>query len=107
MISKELLSEVLGFTNPIKEIDPPDIKGCIYVWFTNQAIHDINIYELAHKCKKRALEKDICINSFYDHDGSAFAYLSSGIPTLILPKNGFRADTETEAIFKAIEWVMK
>ncbi len=46
MISKELLSEVLGFS-----IGNCWNDGVLIVW-KEDGMSDINIYELAHKCKK-------------------------------------------------------
>ena len=71
--------------------------------------HTINIYELAHKCKEWALSKGYILMSK--------PRTSSNFATCVFCKNGkcdyeddlwndFRAGTESEAIFKACEWIL-
>jgi len=54
MISKELLSAVLGLTNPIEEISPNYVKLDFYISYTNQAGEWKNVHEVTHECKEWA-----------------------------------------------------
>ena len=107
MISKKLLSEVLQKeVVKVKEIENTTlIYGC--------AVHDgwydeINIYEFAHKCKEWAkLKYFIDIDS---HSGcarwGAEAVSHNGRPSVFY-EQVFIGRTETDAIFKACEWIME
>ena len=110
MISKELLTEVL----PDKQIDQIRITDNT-LWFKKAEMkmsrtwseECINIYELAYKCKKWALDQNCCIRSYIlkqEKEGRArleYHYLVD------MPSEVFEADTEYEAIFKACEWILK
>jgi len=108
MISKDLLSEVLG-------------RKVLWHEFTSQygfdaieyEVHDssqrgnrfqdvINIHELAHKCKEWALGQDeypIYLSSWVEDDKS---YCEIDMEN---EEKSTVADTEPEAIFKACEWI--
>lgn len=108
MISKELLSEVLGEKRVILDYEVSIDETEIH--YGHKDIDEdgfINIYELAHKCKEWARDKDIFLRSFYDYEG-AFCYISA--PTWVdkieIPKTGFCSETEVEAIIKASEWIL-
>lgn len=105
--SKELLSEVLGRdVDKVKWIEENTlIYGCVHSdgWYD-----EINIYELAHKCKEWAkLKYFIDIDS---HSGCARwgseAVSHNGRPSVFY-EQVFIGRTETDAIFKACEWIME
>ena len=104
MISKELLSEVM------------DVK--VFKCFVNNGIcsyhdeyfyKDINIYELAHKCKEWASINSYALESSVHMQPKRSSVAGCQIhwryETEDLPY--FEADTEPEAIFKACEWIME
>jgi len=112
MISKELLSEALGLNiESIKGIQKN--KNSITIWKGKQntypyALHsgsDINIHELAHKCKEWALTEDYVVVS-------RSRYKLEGYDCDIYTKDDhciddFESDTEPEAIFKACQWILE
>lgn len=123
MISSELLEVVLG----------NDYKPRLFDWFevednTLTSYYDcgkfdelgrptglgyeINIHELAHKCKEWANTKGYWVHSHgcwtlngdkYIESGSAFISLNSDIPNELFR---IKLDTEPEAIFKACQWIL-
>jgi len=104
MISKELLSEVLGeevFEFEIAEDDRT------MLWFSTTKDPDIfqaiNIHELATKCKEWAFENNFVIKSFCEddgeHDGGFCGVAEIG-------KIRFEQYREHEAIFKACQWIL-
>ena len=108
MISKELLSEVLGLCCGVKSIRNSEV---VY-WFNcigEVRESSINIYELAHKCKEWALnymvDKEIqstgCIISSWTHTGD------KGHARILIIDEKFIANTEPEAIFKACQYIME
>ena len=110
MISKELLSEVLGLE--IKEIKNKS-NGALYVtdncvgFSTKEETTGlINIYELAHKCKEWAKSKHfIDIDSHCDcARWGAEATAHNGRPSVFY-EQVFIGRTEHEAIFKACKWI--
>lgn len=107
MISKELLSEVLELTSGnvfIKEIETRnnDIEYLCNVggW------HLLNIYELAHECKKWALSNNFYIYSTVCIAGEGSSYITKD-EDINKRLSTFLEDTEPEAIFKACEWIME
>jgi len=112
MISKELLSEVLD-TNVEEFIDDKFAKdGYILFWEwynknKNQRQRDINIHELAHKCKEWVLEKRILFQSGYTVPTVQARADIAWAKGLEEPQiKTFIADTEPEAIFKACQWIL-
>ena len=108
MISKELLSSVLGLT-VVKGLE---LEGTV-LWYNgivninNQPPYakelNINIYELAHKCKEWALKHHYKVISKPDNvPGLWEAYVNLSLTS----KHGEVADTEPEAIFKACQWIL-
>ena len=113
MISKELLSEVLK-----EKTDKPNmISDDLLAYGVDDEDYntellkykEINIYELAHKCKEWALkhiiDKEIqstgcAITSWIISNGKGKARI------LIIDKS-FIANTEVEVIIKACEWILK
>ena len=120
MISKELLSEVLGIEHIL------ECRQSVNVfWVTDAKSHcgaiAINIYELAHRCKEWAFETkgvQIIHARKYGYGVGVVKYFSSievynghylynpsdelGTSTQV----SFEADTEPEAIFRACQWVL-
>jgi hypothetical protein len=101
MISKELLSEVLGIDKRLCRIDEIKENYIFFYTMTNAGEFQnyINIYELAHKCKEWALTEDKCLSSTPYHKE---LYVCT-----ILGDEMFEAETEPEAIFKACEWILE
>jgi len=107
MISKELLSEVLEKSVvSYTEISKNMIR--VYLHKENyfeQGYIDINIYELAHKCKEWALlNNNIKIYSLLVKDG-AKVNIHKVLKLGTIDKT-FRANTEPEAIFKACQYIL-
>lgn len=61
--------------------------------------YEINIYELAYKCKEWAFGKMFFLSSGFDTDG-AFCLDR-------MNSKSFIAETEPEAIFKACQWILE
>lgn len=111
IISKELLSEVLG-----KDIGRIEDNDNIEFWWskTDTYCGSINVYELAHKCKEWAKNQGYFINSSYGkyEDGiKAFATFNwelngEVIPSSFVLETWFKADAEPDAIFKACQWIL-
>ena len=112
MISKELLSEVLG--KEIIELEHHD--HAVSYWIGCEVKEDgemvriqahhfkINIHELANKCKEWALEQGYFLYSVLV-DKEAYAFVTyPGDTSLRLFSN--HSKTEPEAIFKACEWIL-
>ena len=117
MISKELLSSVLGLT-VVKGLE---LEG-IVLWYNgivninNQPPYakelNINSYELAHKCKEWAvnLSPNKHALSSYPRWGDIRNYKkingSYYICQHLVSGAQFEAETEPEAIFKACQWIL-
>ena len=104
MISKELLSEVLGADNfrDIKKVENNITYTSFWNYDSRLAYEHINIYELTFLCKEWALE--------YPH--ILEVRLHADICTVNIEKDGnyvwiVQEDTEPEAIFKACEFILK
>lgn len=105
--SKELMSEVLGYEVTKVSLDDTQSTPYVNVYINNEVlIYDgINIYELAHKCKERALEQGYFLYSVLV-DKEAYAFVTHPNNTsLRLFSN--HSKTEQEAIFKCYEWIME
>ena len=119
MINKELLSKVLDNEVPYQvKVHKIIIKNNSLNYFYNskdsggglfEANEYINIYELAHKCKEWAYSQGYILFSKIRLNSSlASCYFDT------MGKhdyedgyhNDFRAETESEAIFKACEWIL-
>lgn len=109
MISKELLSDVLGANtiemNPIYERNnmvgylvhgPQETPSQVH-----QNHRQINIHELAHKCKEWAHLKGFMVQSYPYNDIYRADLLKS-----IDVDEVFKRNTEPEAIFAACQWVL-
>ena len=114
IISKELLSEVLGIKEEICSIQLL-FDDTIVEWDTGSEdttikCDDINIYELAHKCKEWARKKGISIYCIQYKVGKGEYYLSlydiaNGDHVRGIEIDSITYDTEFEAVIKACEWV--
>ncbi len=116
MISKELLSAIFN-------IDCTEVEsnGNTIYWYTREggiARSNINVYELANKCKEWALKvknKNYYIwtginhNSKWDVFVTEFKSLDTFEPVrdqAVFEPLGAK-DTEPEAVFRACEWILK
>ena len=105
-ISKELLSEVLKLDAKPYNIDTKG-RTLYYSVYEDRyecdiLDNEINIYELAHKCKEFALSIGYELRSWDKRceiiELSRKYYID--VPTA-------KADTELEVIFKACEWLLE
>lgn len=131
MISKELLSEVLGRQIKIIAIDENKCEirnsipfenyqvGVSYKYLNgNKEIRFMPIYELSHRCKEWAFSKRYNVYSLGKwRDSNRDTYLSYSVTIKTFEEtlsyaigkayiDKFHADTEPEAIFKACEWIL-
>lgn len=67
--------------------------------------YNINIYELAHKCKEWALSKGYYLHSHIKEDNECWCIVKS--LDNITRQFSCEMDTESEAIIKACEWILK
>lgn len=117
--SKELLSEVLSkefnFMFGISDISTYNNLVQISFYETELCsmcgLHQINIYELAHKCKEWAFDKEYSVyaTQYKIDDGEWCIYVFKD-----KDMHDYGCDicdttfkTEPEAIFKACEWIME
>lgn len=104
MISKELLNEVLGYEASYIQI--VGMKLCFSCHIKGGS--NINIYELAHKCKEWAYKQGYAILSGHSAYGigaffcSCKGWLSENYDKRIEISH----NTEPEAIFKACQWIL-
>ena len=114
MISKKLLSEVLGvdLSNSNNMLDPiPQGQergsNTIFYWLPSEdRFHSgssINIYELAHKCKEWVSRQSYHMQTNLYLDG---LYRVTITFKGMYDKEVFDEGTEYEAIFKACEWIL-
>lgn len=114
MISKELLSKVLDNEVPYQvKVHKIIIKNNSLNYFYNskdsggglfEANEYINIYELAYKCKERALSKNYILQSSIEID-CGYCEISYIILNQV-KKVLITAESEPEAIFKACQWIL-
>ena len=119
LISKELLSNIFGFK--IRKINQSILDGNLYYYKEfYKCKSKINIYALAHKCKEWAIKQSNKENKityieitqiytiFYKSKDKVSCYIHYFYED---KKSGagkeFIADTESEAIFEACEWIRK
>ncbi len=103
MISTELLSKVLNFPfNSITDIQY-DNNLLLYTTYSlpTHKYKEINIYELAHKCKEWAFKEGFVVQSNINNQG-AYAIINDTGEIFHI-----QADTELKAIFKACEWILE
>lgn len=115
IISKELLGEVLGIkTIMMNTILEPGNKVGYLVYSsqnTSQEVKNnhkqINIYELAHKCKEWAKSKEFIIHSSPTQKIEYTAIVQSfDFNKFYYGQNQFYALSEYEAIFEACQWIL-
>lgn len=73
--------------------------------YDNASFREINLYELAHKCKKWALSKEWHINSKLNENGAS-SYVCWNQDICNFTGEYFVANTEPEVIFKACQWIL-
>lgn len=106
MISKELLSEVLGYKISKAYIEDTQSVKYLNVFLDGDdtGIYDsINIHELAHKCKEWAYKQGFLLNS----DSLGYCLHGCYEEDIIKVDQEWKSDTEPEAIFKACEWILE
>lgn len=124
MISKELMSEVLGYRvlSNILIQEEIIIKLNFEYFQTKYENDEINIYELAYKCKEWACKKGYSIISISDFDirhdtidNYDKYYFTAYINMNLFPElnkkeythlHDINSSTEPEAIFKACQWIL-
>jgi len=118
MIGKELLSEILGYTPKTIKFDKNrnEVIWLKEITYKSYGIEQsgnikmyINIYELAHKCKKWLINSDYFITIKYDPriGRTKIELIVSKDSTTISSEEHFYTNTEQDAIFQACEWILK
>ena len=113
MISKQLLSEVLGVKNLDSDIglciDKVNVIYGIIINDDDIDYYSINIYEFAHKCKEWAYVQGYIINSgrTTSNDWATTVYKVLEFNPYIKEVYHTWEIIEPEAIFKATEWVLR
>lgn len=111
VISKELLREVLGYkVEYVEECEHRD--NIIGIWnnINSTPIKELNIYELAHKCKEWAYKKGyILMSTIRTNSSLAICEFSKSGKHDYEDElyNNFRAHTEHEAVFLACKWILE
>lgn len=100
MISKELLSEVLNLN--ITYIEHCN-NSIIYKISVYDREEEVNIYELAHKCKEWAYSTYGIMIQSYPYCGKSRADALKGLEV----DEVFKENTEVEAIIQACEWILE
>jgi hypothetical protein len=105
MISKELLSEILG--RDVKEVG----RNQNNIWYKfHPGGNEMNIYEVVHKCKEWAFNKGYIIDSAFVPKGnftSSYAIIRDRTQAMDTYKHRVNADTEAEAVVQDCEWILK
>ena len=103
-ISKELFNEVMGNVSDIYNMKVVND----YLFWDNGYSNQINIYELAHKCKEWAFTKGYIVIS-----GATTSNDWCSTICKVIKENPYIEEvshtweqTEVEAIFKACEWIL-
>jgi hypothetical protein len=102
MISKELLSEVLGVDIVKFDSFSSSILDVEFKRFSHEEGIKLNIYELAHKCKEWAYRNNYGISV---HTSEISGYIVE-IQCCFSVTN-FHNMNEPEAIFKACQWILE
>ena len=103
MISKELLSEVLG-----REVKGEKGRICInennvtFAYSDESIWSDINVYELANKCKEYILDNGYEIQTKHNVSGVFMDISKDGIS-----RYGTRMKTEFKVVVKIAEWILE
>jgi len=112
-ISKELLSEVLGYkaehlhlNTSLNPLGNDIVLRCDNKRGDGTTIKNINIYELAHKCKEWGHNKGFILKSWkLRYESMCSIEELTNEPPFITLHQIYNEDTEPEAIFKACEWI--
>ena len=106
MISKEMLSKVLGL--PCERITVSGTKVSIIHYNDIDIPSNWNIHELAHKCKEWSKENDYILSSgFIARCNDAYCEIFNRWDFETVPKHTTNDQTEPEAIFKACVWIQE
>ena len=109
MISKRLLKEIVNeeiIGNDPESIDHICGKAVAYQTPTI-VIGRYNVYQLANKCKEWAFEKKKeTIQSLKTYQDGKQIWYATTTTYFEAAMDGFYAETEPEAIFKACEWLI-
>jgi len=105
MVSKELLSEVLGYPNDFDyiEFDDNEVRLHIRTW-VSESFETINIHELAYMCKEFALGEGYWIDS-----NLGFVTIGkSGSTKKVKSFNGYDLKLdEPRLIIMSCEWILE
>lgn len=102
-VSKELLSEVLGYAVSSIYIAP---NGNFIEAQSKYRDERISIYEFQHKCKEWAYERDFYIYSIFTFAGEGACYVTKDNEVQKRLAT-FAGDSEPEAVFKATSYIME
>jgi len=105
MISTELLSQVLGYkVESVTTVNSRDIKQLLVL---GEKTVEINVYELAFKCKEWAESNGYVLeSSTFNLEGfCSIKWIGSGRLKSI-PWEPQPSSTEYEAIFRACQWIL-
>ena len=113
-ISKELLSEVLGYTpfeiDKIKQVGGVGLTLILLNQDGTVRSYQ-NIYQLAHKCKEWAFKRKFDFEIIRIKHGKDYGKIFVRIHTIhtnrVNGKEFYPFEEEPEAIFKACEWILK
>lgn len=106
LISEKLLSEVLGYPNDFDVFEYDEEIGMsihVSTWL-HDFNEDINIYELADKCKQWAFQQKRTLTVYWNYQGHKDVEISS--EDLNATEIWVSADTEPEAAFKACQRIL-
>ncbi len=119
LVSKELLSEVLGYkVDKIEEHFDGNFDPCFLISHNGGQLL-LNIYEFMYLCKEWAFQQRYNVYSLGKwRDSNRDTYLSYSVTIKTFEENiqyamnkcyndKFYADTEPEAVFKACEWILE
>ena len=106
MISKELLSEVLGLIEEDEKVTNIHCYDDFISYSTNYEEENINIHELAHKCKEWARDKEYLLKTSiyrdYQFRKKSYVYVCESVDN----KLRWEARSEVEVVFQACEWIL-
>ena len=102
LITPKMLSAVLG-----REVKEPQQRVCVnddnvtFAYADEDMWSDINIHELAHKCKEWAYNEGFVIVALKEDEEQYVVEIRCGWDI-----TDFRDNTEPEAIFKACQYIL-
>lgn len=114
MITKQLIKEVLHAEciNPYLKLIEPFVEYTVVHYAkvsgqSNYTTRNINIYELAHRCKNWALTKGYVLSSS-SYNGFGFCEIKQITEERLvsIPWCDQDYNTESEAVFKACEYIL-